>query len=89
LISKNRIFIKNSENMIQQNRPLTNLQLELLKIYSFNISDEQLSEIRGILTQYFADKATAEMDRLWDENGWTNETMDEWLKGDNDDTNKS
>jgi len=35
-----------------------------LKIYSFNISDEQLSEIRQILTQYFADK---------------NETMDEWL----------
>jgi len=75
--------------MIQQNTPLTNLQLELLKIYSFNISDEQLSEIRQILTQYFADKATAEMDRLWDENGWTNETMDEWLKGDDNDTSKS
>lgn len=69
--------------MVQQNKPLTNLQLELLKIYSFNISDEQLSEIRQILTQYFADKATTEMDRLWDENGWTNETMNEWLKGDN------
>lgn len=75
--------------MIQQNTPLTNLQLELLKIYSFNISDEQLSEIREILTQYFADKATTEMDRLWDENGWTNDTMDEWLKGDNNDMSKS
>jgi len=74
--------------MVQQNKPLTNLQLELLKIYSFNISDEQLSEIRQILTQYFADKATEEMDKLWDENGWTNETMDEWLKGDNDNTNE-
>jgi|GEM_PF-544375 len=76
-------------NMVQQNKALTNLQLELLKIYSFNISDEQLSEIRGILTEYFADKATAEMDRLWDENGWTNDTMDEWLKGENDDTIES
>jgi len=75
--------------MVQQNKPLTNLQLELLKIYSFNISDKQLSEIREILTQYFADKATAEMDRLWDENGWTNETMDKWLKGDNDDKSES
>jgi len=69
--------------MIRQNKPLTNLQLELLKIYSFNISDEQLSEIREILTQYFANKATTEMDRLWDENDWTNNTMNEWLKGDN------
>jgi hypothetical protein len=31
-----------------QSLKLTNLQLELLKIFSRNISDEQLLEIKGI-----------------------------------------
>ncbi len=69
--------------MTKQSKPLTNLQLELLKIYSFGITDEQLLEVKDVLSRYFADKATEEMDRLWDEKGWTNDTMDEWLKGDN------
>jgi predicted transcriptional regulator len=59
---------------------LSNLQLEVLKIFSRNISDEQLLEIKAILSAYFAEKATKEMDRLWDERGWTQETMQQWLK---------
>lgn len=69
--------------MQEQDRPttkLSNLQLELLKIFSRNISDEQLMEIKAILSAYFAEKATKEMDRLWDERGWTQETMQQWLK---------
>lgn len=67
--------------MLTQNKPLTNLQLELLKIYSFDINDDQLLEIKQLLARYFAEKATEEADKLWEENGWTNETMREWLKG--------
>lgn len=67
--------------MLAQDKPLTNLQLELLKIYSFDIDDVQLLEIKKLLAKYFAEKATAEADRLWDERGWTNETMREWSKG--------
>jgi len=59
---------------------LSNLQLELLKIFSTNLPDEQLLEIKEILANYFAEKATDEMDRLWDEKGWSNETMEEWLQ---------
>ncbi len=36
-----------------------------------------------MLSSYFADKASDEMDKLWDKKGWTNETMDEWLKDEN------
>lgn len=57
---------------------LTNLQLELLKIFSIPLKEEQLLEIKVLLSQYFAEKATTEMDRLWDEKGWTNDTMREW-----------
>ena len=71
--------------MLMQNQPLTSLQLELLKIYSFGIKDEQLLEIKQLLVRYFADKATEEADKLWDEKGWTNDTMREWLKGESND----
>ncbi|MEN0046972.1 MAG: hypothetical protein AAF806_07950 [Bacteroidota bacterium] len=67
--------------MFIQNQPLTSLQLELLKIYSFGIKDEQLLEIKQLLVHYFAQKATEEADRLWEEKNWTNDTMRAWLKG--------
>jgi len=36
---------------------LSNLQLELIKVFSYQLNDVQLLEIRDILTKYFADKA--------------------------------
>ncbi len=63
------------------NKPLTNLQLELLKLYSFDLKEEQLLEIKTLLSEYFAERATVAMDKLWDERGWNNETMESWLKG--------
>lgn len=57
---------------------MTNLQLELLKIFSFEPSQEQLIEIKALLSNYFADKATAEMDRLWEKHHWTDKTMTAW-----------
>ena len=74
--------------MLVQEKPLSNLQLELLKIYSNGIPDEQLKEIRKILVDYFFEKATSEADRLWDEKGWTNDTMEGWLKGEDHDQNQ-
>jgi len=67
--------------LLAQEKPLTNLQLELLKVYSVELPEEQLYEIRDLLSRYFADKASDEMDRLWGENGWSNDTMRGWLKG--------
>ena len=68
--------------MQEQDQPtkLSNLQLELLKIFSRNISNEQLQEIKGILTRYFADKASDEFERLAEEKGWTAETYRQWSK---------
>lgn len=59
---------------------LTNLQLELLKLFRFNLSDQQIKEVRALLSKYFAEKATLEMDKLWDEQGWSDETMEEWSR---------
>jgi hypothetical protein len=57
---------------------LSNLQKELLKLYGNNIPDEQLREIKILLSNYFADKASAEMDKLWDKNNWDDQTMNQW-----------
>lgn len=60
-------------------KPLSNLQIELLQLYSQEVSEEDLLAIKRLLAKYFADRASDAMDQLWDEKGWTNETMDEWL----------
>ena len=63
--------------------PLSNVQLELLKMFSHNLNDDDLTSLKRILANFFAERASDEMDKLWDENGWSDETMDEWLEGNN------
>lgn len=58
--------------------PLSNLQLELVKLFRYELSDEQLLEIRRMLSRYFAQKVTDEMSQLWEEKGWSDETIEEW-----------
>lgn len=57
---------------------LSNIQKELLKLYSTDIPDDQLIDIKLILSKYFAEKASDEMDRLWEENDWNEDTMNQW-----------
>jgi hypothetical protein len=61
-----------------QPQKLTNLQLELLKIFSYQLNYQQLNEIKQLLANYFAEQATQEIDKLWEENNWNNDTMTEW-----------
>jgi hypothetical protein len=61
---------------------LTNLQQELLKLYSSNIPETDLREIKVYLSTYFAGKAIRQADEIWDKKGYTNETMNQWLNDD-------
>jgi hypothetical protein len=61
-----------------QAQKLTNLQLELLKIFSYQLNQQQLTDIKKLLAGYFAEQATQEIDKLWDENNWDNNTMTTW-----------
>ena len=67
--------------MSPMNQPLTNLQLELLKLFSLELPEEDLIQIQRLIAGYFADKASDEMDRLWEEKRWNDETMASWLGG--------
>jgi len=57
---------------------LSNLQLELLKLYANNISQPQLFEIKLMLANYFAQKASDAMDDIWESQGLTEQTMVDW-----------
>ena len=60
-------------------QPLTEAQLELLKLFNRDVDDSDWLEIRRIITHYFADKATRTADKLWGEKGWNDQTMIDWL----------
>jgi hypothetical protein len=57
---------------------LSNIQLELLKLFAQPIPDEQLIEIRNMLSHYFAQKTDEAMDKIWNEKGWTEDKVVEW-----------
>lgn len=63
---------------MQTSLPLSNLQLELLKVFSRNVPDEDLKEIKVMLSNYFAQKAANLADEVWEEEGLTEEKMTEW-----------
>ncbi|MEO8149663.1 MAG: hypothetical protein ABI723_18640 [Bacteroidia bacterium] len=64
--------------MIQQG--LTNLQLELIKLFQFDLTDKQLLEIKSMLSKYFVEQLDMEMDKLWDAKKWDEKTIEEWSR---------
>jgi hypothetical protein len=60
-------------------KPMSNLQLELLKLYSMNIEEKDLLHIKEYIAQFFMQKAIDEADKIWDEKEYSNELMDEWI----------
>lgn len=56
---------------LEIHQPLSNLQLELLKLYSQSVSDADLIAIKQLLARYFAEKAMDLADKIWDKKGWT------------------
>ena len=57
--------------MSVKTQPLTNLQLELLKLFSRNVSENELLEIKKIIARYFAEKVMNEVDKAWSQKGLT------------------
>lgn len=59
--------------------PLTNLQQEILKLYAQQVSETDLLNIRALIGQYFAQRLTKLADQAWEQQGWTTQTMHDWL----------
>ncbi|PWK28448.1 hypothetical protein LV89_00652 [Arcicella aurantiaca] len=59
--------------------PLTEPQLELLQMFARPVDVADWQNIKVIITQYFADKAIEEANKVWDNEGWDNAKIQELL----------
>jgi hypothetical protein len=57
---------------------LNNTQLEILKLFSANQSEEDLKEIKSLLVAYLSDKVVREADKAADEKLYTQQTFERW-----------
>lgn len=55
--------------------PLSELQLELLKLFAMGVSEEEMQEIRRLLSNYFMQKAIDEATQVWEEKGYSAEEL--------------
>ncbi len=60
-------------------QPLTNVQLELLKVFSHQLPDKELIELRKVLALFFAERLIKEADEVWDAKEWTDNEVDKLL----------
>ncbi len=56
---------------IQAQPPFSNLQMELLRLFARQLSDEELLEVQLLLAKHFMDKAMDAADKIWQQNHWT------------------
>jgi len=61
------------------NYPLSNIQLELLKLFSRDIGEKYLKEIKRLIVQYLAKKLSNEANRVWEDKDWSNDNMNQFL----------
>jgi|AntRauTorckE5430_2_1112549.scaffolds.fasta_scaffold06022_5 hypothetical protein len=59
--------------------PFNNAQLELLKLFSNDLKEAELKELKQILLEFKFRRVTKMVDEIWDEKGWTEETMNTFL----------
>lgn len=60
-------------------QPFTNVQLELLKIFSHQLSDNDLLDLKKTLTLFFAQRLIQEADKVWENKNWTDKDIDKML----------
>ncbi len=65
--------------MIELKLPLNNVQVELLKLFSTNLSDKDLEDLKNVLAKFYADKAILKANEIWDERGLADADMEAWL----------
>lgn len=57
----------------------TQPQLELLRMFSKQYPEKVWSEVKDLVSKYFMEKASAEMDNLFEQKGWGDDKITEWI----------
>ena len=66
-------------NISSNHPPLSNIQSELLKIFSANVPDKYLVELKEVIARFLLDKARDKADTACDEKGYTDEKLQQML----------
>lgn len=61
------------------NYPLSNMQIELLKLFSRDIEEKDLKELKRLIVKYLSNNLFDKTDKLWDEKNFSNEDMNRLL----------
>lgn len=61
--------------------PFSNVQLELLKLFSTDLPDNELLELKKVIADFYAEKSIQLANQVWDKKDLTTKDMDEWLNG--------
>ena len=54
---------------------LNAVQLHLIELFARPVTEQELLDIKELLVQYYAQKADAELDRIWEKKGFTPESF--------------
>jgi hypothetical protein len=60
-------------------QPLSNVQLEMLKAFSYNLEAKELLELKNVIADYFAKRAIKAANKVWEEKGWSDKDVDNML----------
>lgn len=58
---------------------LSNVQIELLKLYSVGVSDDVLLELKKVMSRFLMQKLREEAGKVWLEKGYNETTINSWL----------
>lgn len=61
---------------VELKKPLTNMQVELLNLFTHDIDNEDLKELKRLIVKYLAKKTTKLADDIWVQNNWQKKDMD-------------
>ena len=64
---------------IQLEKPLTNVQLEMLKIFGRDLPEDQLFALKELISDFMLDLARDEADKAWEKRGYNASTVNKWL----------
>lgn len=59
--------------------PLTNVQVELLKLFSAEIPENRLLELKKVIAKFLLDTARDNADAIWDAKGYSDEKLQQIL----------
>lgn len=63
-----------------QSTKLNDMQLFMIKMFDRQLTADQKTEIKTMLSNYFARLVDEEIDQIWEERGMTQKDLDEALK---------